>query len=120
MKRIVGCVVAVLLLSVSAYAHGGFEHLRGTVTQITATTLTIEIMNKSTKSTSTKTVTLADHTTFEKSGKPAELKDLKVGDRVIVEVPEGKSEAHIVKFGAPPPKSTAPANPAQHADHGKS
>lgn len=41
------------------------------------------------------------HTTFEKSGKPSTLKELNVGDRVLIEVSKGQLEAHLAKFGAP-------------------
>ena len=53
---------------------------------------------------STKTLTLNDKTTFEKSGQAAQASDLKVGDRVVIDVPKGKTEALLIKFGAPPAK----------------
>ena len=92
MKRMLGYVAAALFLSVAVYAHGGMEHLQGTVTQVTAKTITIQTTNKATKAVSSKIVTLTDHTTFERSGQPAALKDLKVGDRVVIDVEEDELE----------------------------
>ena len=109
MKRMFGFVLAALLVTVGAYAHGDNEHIQGTVTQITASAITVQLANKTTK-----TVTVADHTTFEMSGKKATLQDLKVGNRVVVDVEKGKLEAHEVKFGPPPAKKA----PAEHAHKG--
>ena len=59
------------------------------------------------------TFTVADHTEIDKMGKVSALKDLKVGDRVAVEMPKGKTEAESIKIGA-----AAPVKPAATAaDH---
>jgi hypothetical protein len=76
MKRILGLVFAALLLNVGVYAHGNNDHIQGVVSQISDAGITVQLANKTSK-----TVTLAAQTTFEKSGRPAALRDLKVGDR---------------------------------------
>ena len=94
-------------MSVGAYAHGNNEHIQGTVTQITGNAITVQLANKTTK-----TVTVADLTKFERSGKKALVQDLKVGDRVVIDVEKGKLQALEVKFGAPAAKKAAAAKTA--------
>jgi hypothetical protein len=100
MKRIALTLAAVLALAPLALAHNGVEHLRGTVTQISAKSITIQTQEKQTK-----TIALLSDTTFDKSGAAAALKDVKVGDRVVVDVVmKGKEmTAKAVKFGAASP-----------------
>ena len=98
MRRVLGFVVAFALTgTVAAFAHGNAVHVRGTVTQITGQSVTIQPVSKGAKP---MTFTVADHTEIDKAGKVAALKDLKVGDRVAVEMPKGKTEAESVKIGA--------------------
>ena len=112
MERTFGLALAALLLSVVAYAHGDKEHIQGTVTQISAKALTVQLANKTTK-----IFTVQADTTFKKSGKHATLQDLRVGDRVIVDVDKGKLEAEEVQFGPPAAAKKAPAA-AEHARKG--
>ena len=109
MKRVLGFVVALALTgAVAAFAHGNAVHVRGIVTQINGQSVTIQPTGKNAK---VMTITVADHTEIDKGGKVAALKDLKVGDRVAVEIPKGKTEAESIKIGgaAPSKPSTAPA-----------
>ena len=46
-------------------------------------------------------------TTFQLAGKAATLADLKVGDRVVVDVPEKSSDALLVQIGTSPAASKA-------------
>jgi hypothetical protein len=68
----------------------------GTVISISDSSITVE-------STAKKSVTLdvSDKTKFEKSGSPATLKDLKVGDKVVIhaDVSGTKLVANEVHFG---------------------
>ena len=106
--KLAGIVAAVLLTMASfAYAHEGNEHVRGVVTAIAANSITVQVNAKSTK-----TLTLNDKTVFTKSGKAAHLEDLKVGDRVVIDVPAKTTEAKLVQFGAPAPAKTEAAKPA--------
>ena len=69
----------------------------GTVTSSSARSITVE-----TKAKKSVTVDVSDKTKFEKSGSPATLKDLKVGDRVVIhaDVSGDKLVANEVHFGA--------------------
>jgi len=97
MKRAVTAIALLLLLSVMALAHGKEEHIKGTVTNISENSITVETSSKKSVS-----VDLNDKTKFEKSGSPATLADLKVGDKVVVhaELSDNKLVASEVHFGA--------------------
>ena len=97
MKRVLGLVAALALTAVVASAHGDAVHVRGVVTQIAGQSVTIQPTGKSAKP---MTFTVADHTEIDKAGKVAAFKDVKVGDRVAVELPKGKTEAESIKIGA--------------------
>jgi preprotein translocase subunit YajC len=68
----------------------------GTVTSVSDNSITVETTSKKTVM-----VTLSTATKFQKSGSPAALKDLKVGDKVVIHAtgPEEKLVATDVKFG---------------------
>jgi len=106
--RLMATVLAFLAAGAIALAHGDNDHVRGTVTQISAQGITIQTTAKAAR-----TLALNDKTTFEKSRHKATLADLKIGDRVVVDVPKGTNEARVVQFGAAP---KAPAKAAhEHA-----
>ena len=71
------------------------EHIRGVVTQISARSISVQTADKATK-----TLTLTDQTIFRRSGKAAHLADVKVGDRVVVDVPEKTTNALLIQIGA--------------------
>jgi hypothetical protein len=96
MKRFTALVAALAMVSAVLSAHGDYEHIRGVVTRLDASSMSVETSAKTAK-----TLTLGGKTTFQKSGKPATLADLKVGDRVLVEVHKGTLQADIVRFGLP-------------------
>ena len=109
MKRtLLSLVMTFTMAGAVAMAHGDALHVRGTVTQIDGQSVTIQPTTKGAKAL---TFTVADHTEIDKVGKVAALKDLKVGDRVAVEIPKGKTEAESIEIGA-----AAPAKPTA-ADH---
>ena len=97
MKRIVAVVTLLFALSLMALAHGNEKHVMGKVTSVSDTSITVETTAK-------KSVTLevSDKTKFEKSGSPATLKDLKVGDKVVIhaDASGAKLVANEVHFGA--------------------
>lgn len=97
MRAAVLAFLATLAVSASALAHGNAAHHRGVVTQINGQSVTIQTATKPPK---TVTFTVADHTEIDRGTKVAALKDLKVGDRVVVEIPKGKTEAESIKIGA--------------------
>jgi hypothetical protein len=89
--------IALLIASgTAAFAHGGFDHVIGTVAAISGNVLTV----KTTKG--NVDVKLDDKTEISKGDAKAQASDLKLGLRVIVDIPEGSKEkiAHSVKVGA--------------------
>jgi hypothetical protein len=94
-----------LALAPAVFAHGGFDHVRGSVVQIASNVLTV----KTTKG--NVDVKLDDKTEISKGDQKALKADLKAGLLVIVDIPEGSKDniAHSVKIGA--------AGAAVHADH---
>jgi hypothetical protein len=112
MKTFATLLAVVLSTGAMAYAHGGNDHIRGIVTEISADSVTVQTADKKTT-----TVSLTAKTSFQKAKKDAKLADLKVGDRVVVDVPEGKTEALLVQIGAAP---QAPAAVAKGGQAGQS
>ena len=102
MYRWILIALAGLLLVPLALAHGNEEHVMGTVTKISASSITVQTTAKQTVE-----VAVNEKTKFEKSGQPATLHDLTVGDRVVIHAGKSgnKLTAHTVKFG--PAQSTA-------------
>ncbi|MBI4476825.1 MAG: hypothetical protein HY654_06600 [Acidobacteria bacterium] len=98
MKPLSSAIALTLIVAAAAplWAHGNYEHVRGVVTVINSTSMSVELQDKKTR-----TLTITAKSTFEKSGEPAQIKDLKVGERVVIEVPKGTAEARIVRFGPP-------------------
>jgi hypothetical protein len=98
MKRSIALVISVVVLAGTiALAHGGNTHVRGIVTQVSAQSITVQTADKATK-----TLALTDKTTIKRSGKPAQLADVKVGDRVVIDVPEKTTNALLIQVGAAP------------------
>lgn len=86
----------IFALAAPTFAHGGFDHVMGTVVKLTDHVLTV----KTTKG--NVDVKLDDKTELTKNGAKAAMEDLKPGVRVVVDIPEGSKEkiAHSVKIGA--------------------
>jgi hypothetical protein len=95
MKRLITLSVSMILAGTVVFAHGGNEHVRGIVTQIASQSVTVQTTSKVTR-----TLTLSDKTTFKQGGKTAHLADLKVGDRVVIDVPEKTTQALLIQIGA--------------------
>ena len=96
MKRTIAGVTLLFALSLMAVAHGKEKHVMGAITSISDSSITVETTAKKSV-----TVDLNDKTKFENSGSPATLKDLKVGDKVVVhaDVSGDKLVADEVHFG---------------------
>jgi hypothetical protein len=107
MTRLFSIAVLVVALASGAWAHGTDKHVMGVVTKITDTEVTVEATDKQVT-----VVKLAADTSFVKSGAAASLKDLKVGDRVVIHAkPVGTDLiAHEVRFGKMPPGTPAAAH----------
>jgi exosome complex RNA-binding protein Rrp4 len=95
MKQLLSVIALVLAISAGAVAHEGNDHVRGVVTAVSAQSVTVELADKSTK-----TLSISAKTALEASGKAAKLADLKIGDRVVIDVPEHTSNAVLIKVGA--------------------
>jgi len=95
--RIALCLaVMASILTAPVFAHEGFEHVLGTVAKISGNILTVKTAKGDVD------VKLDDKTEFTKGSQKALLADLKLGMRVVVDVPEHAKEkiAHSVKIGA--------------------
>jgi cell division protein FtsL len=112
MKRIVAVVTLVFALSLMALAHGKEKHVMGTVTSSSDSSITVE-----TTAQKSVTVEVNDKTKFEKSGVAATLKDLKLGDKVVIhaDVSGDKLVANEVQFG--PKKGTQSMDGMKGMDH---
>jgi len=108
MKRTLALTAALaVVLSGLALAHGAGEHVKGTVTALTVNSITVQTPEKETIK-----LSFDSETKFIKSGKPAKAADLKVGDRVVVDVHEMKDTLHanVVRFGAPSQAAPSPSH----------
>ena len=97
-----------LLASVPmAFGHGGMEHVMGTISKVSAQSVTVESTDKKVVE-----VGLNAKTKYTRNDKKAAASDLKVGDRVMIEAKEvnEKLVADTVKLGAM-------AGKAEHAEH---
>lgn len=105
MKRMILMIAIVALASVAAFAHGKEKHVMGTVTAMTDDSITVQ--TKTDKDPIT--IYTMPNTKYEKSGVAASIKDLKVGDRVVIHAAtmDNKLMATEVQFGA----SKAPTKP---------
>ena len=93
-----GLSIILLVIAASApmLAHGGFDHVRGTVVKVANNALTVKTAKGNVD------VKLDNQTELTRNDQKAQLADLKPGVRVIVDVPEGSKDkvAHSVKIGA--------------------
>src|SRR5712691_8294957 len=89
-------IVSFALLPTIATAHGAEEHVTGTVTKISDTSVTV-------KTTAGKTVEVGfdAKTTYARAKQPIEKTDIKVGDRIVIHAMEmgKKLVAHTVEIG---------------------
>jgi hypothetical protein len=101
MNRVLILIATIALSGAAVLAHNGNEHIRGVVTNVSATSVTVEGQNHTTQ-----TITITEKTAFQKEGKPAHLSDLKPGDRIVIDVPEKTKTATLIQIGTAP-KSAA-------------
>src|SRR5215470_17215393 len=90
-----GLSLVLLALSNLLIAHGGFDHVIGTVVKVENNVLTVKTAKDNVD------VKLNEKTEITKSDQKAQLADLKAGTRVVVDVPEGSKDriARSVKVG---------------------
>jgi hypothetical protein len=105
MRRTVLAVLAAFLMTTAlAFAHGDAEHLRGTVMSVTDTAITVQTTNKQTR-----TVPITAKTMIMKGEAHLTAKDLKAGDRVVIDVDKKSKMATEIKVGV---NDTAAAKPS--------
>jgi hypothetical protein len=109
MKSLSVLVISFVVSGALVLAHEGNEHVRGVVTELSPKSIVVQTTDK-------KTANLGEtaKTTFQLAGKPATLADLKIGDRVVIDVPEKSSDALLVQIGTSP--AVAKAGPAKKLD----
>jgi len=96
MKKLIATFFTLALMVSSAYAHNGMEHVMGTVASITDNSVTV-----TTTDGKTQTVTTTADTKYSKMDATIALKDIKVGDHVVIHATkkEGKLIAATVQVG---------------------
>ena len=106
-KPVLWLAAAVLAISPAVFAHAGFRHVMGTVAKVSGNVLTVKTAKGNVD------VKLNDKTELMRKDRKAQIADLKVGTRVVAEVPEESTDnvAQSVRIGA------APQNAAAHDSH---
>jgi Domain of unknown function (DUF5666) len=79
MKKILATLFALALTVSSGHAHNGMEHVMGTVASITDDSITVNA-----KDGKTQTVTTTADTKYTKTDAVIALKDINVGDHVVI------------------------------------
>ena len=99
-------VLCLTLAPIVTFAHGGMEHVQGTVKAVSDTSVTV-----TTKAGKTEQVALDAKTTYTRASKPIQKADIKVGDRVVIHAEEidEKLIARTVELGTAAAKKAAPA-----------
>jgi hypothetical protein len=103
--RVLVLVVCISLAAVAALAHGGEEHVIGTVAKVVPDSITVK-----TAANKMVTVGVVPATTFTKGKAAMKIADLKVGDRVVIhakEPTEGTLVADTVEFSTPQASAAA-------------
>ena len=96
MKKVLATLFTLVLIVSSAYAHNGMEHVMGTVASVTDNSITV-----TTTDGKTQTVTATADTKYTKMDAAIALKDIKVGDHVVIHATkkDGKLLAATVQVG---------------------
>ncbi len=97
MKRIFLFILSLGLFAGAAYAHNGIFHVMGTVTAMTDTSISVKAMDGKLQ-----TVALTSGTKYLRGETAVTLKDIKVGDHIVVHATgkPGHLAAAEVKVGA--------------------
>ncbi len=100
---------ALIIGSSLAFGHNGVEHVMGTVSAVTESSITVDTVKHTTV-----TVMVDAATTFTHQDMKMALSDLKVGEKVVInakETADKKLQGIFVKWGAVSTKAGA------HTDH---
>jgi hypothetical protein len=96
MKKLSLVIASILLAASFAFAHGNEQHVIGTVSKVTESSITVTTTDgKSVE------ITLTPRTTFTKQDKTITAKGIKEGDRVVIHAKKNgeKLEATSVQLG---------------------
>src|SRR5579883_2995451 len=93
--RLAALAAALILAAALAFAHGGFDHVTGTIAKVYGGTLTVKTASGNVD------VKIDAKTEITRNNQKAQAADLKPGTRVVIDVPEGAKEkvAHSIKLG---------------------
>jgi hypothetical protein len=96
MKKLLATLFTLVLMVSSAYAHNGMEHVMGTIASITDNSVTVTATDGKTQ-----TVATTADTKYTKMNTAIALKDIKVGDHVVIHATkkDGKLIAATVQVG---------------------
>lgn len=88
--------LSLALCATLVLAHGGLEHVMGTITKVSDSSVTV-----ATTAGKTVEVMLDTKTTFARGSQAIQRTDLKVGDRVVIHAEKSgdKFTAHTVEIG---------------------
>ena len=100
-RAVLGILAASMLAANVVIAHGDAEHVRGVVTNITGTAITVDVSAKKPR-----TVTVDAKTMVMRGKSHLTLKDVKVGDRVVLDVDKKTSVATEITLAAAAPATT--------------
>lgn len=100
MQKLSPVLICVLLLNTLTFAHGGMEHVLGTVVEITDHSLSVK-----SAAGAIETVEFDSQTKFIKGDAPATVSDLRVGIRVVIHAHKHDNGLHAteVKIGTNSP-----------------
>ena len=101
---LISALLCALLLSVLTFAHGGMEHIMGTVTAISDHSLSVKTNNGAVTA-----VEVDSETRFTKGDAAATVKDVQVGSRVVIH-----AHKHDNSLRAAEVRIGEAAAPAQH------
>ena len=79
MRRNLSLTILLMSMTTMLCAHGNEQHVMGTVTNITATAITVKTQDGATVE-----VFIDPDTKFLRGGQPISAKDVKQGDRIII------------------------------------
>ena len=105
MKKPASIVIATVLFSTLAFAHGNLAHILGTVVEVGDHSVSVK-----TSDGAIKVVAFDAETHFLKGGSPAAAKDVVVGIRVVIHAHQSGDKFHAaeVKIGVATPAQPHP------------
>lgn len=92
MKSLFAVLLTLGLMASFAYAHNGMEHVMGTVTAMSDTSITVKTTDGKSQA-----VVLTSHTKYAKMDAAITLKDIKVGDHIVIHATKKGNELTAVE-----------------------